>query len=272
MFLFVILLTFVIYILAITYREEKIKLKEKYDYKCFVLTVNGAKSRQERFMKHYNDTLPLEIIYGPNTRNVKVAREYEDIVEPEYFEKALEIHYDPMVKRPNITFFNLGAIGCFVGHMDFYRRCFDQGLKYAVIFEDNVVIKSPQLFNQIQEVIDEKGNNFEMCFFHCLSRLPDKTEGTLEKVKWISSTKCYLVNVDNMRKYNKYFYPMDNHIDMKHEDLIQKGARVYYKDLRKYMLIDRSKGSLIGHSYHGEKNFISRHHPQATPDDVKWGY
>ena len=24
-------------------------------------------------MKHYNDTLPLEIIYGPNTRNVKVA-------------------------------------------------------------------------------------------------------------------------------------------------------------------------------------------------------
>jgi GR25 family glycosyltransferase involved in LPS biosynthesis len=156
--------------------------------------------------------------------------------------------------------------------MDFYKRCFDQGLKYAVIFEDNVVIKSPQLFNQIQEVIDEKGNNFEMCFFHCLSRLPDKTEGNLEKVKWISSTKCYLVNVDNMRKYNKYFYPMDNHIDMKHEDLIQKGARVYYKDMRKYMLIDRSKSSLIGHSDHGEKNFISRHHPQATPDDVKWGY
>ena len=182
------------------------------------------------------------------------------------------MHYDPTVKRPNITYFNLGAIGCFVGHMDFYKRCFDQGLKYAVIFEDNVVIKSPQLFNQIQEVIDEKGNNFEMCFFHCLSRLPDKTEGNLEKVKWISSTKCYLVNVDNMRKYNKYFYPMDNHIDMKHEDLIQKGARVYYKDLRKYMLIDRSKGSLIGHSDHGEKNFISRHHPQATPDDVKWGY
>jgi len=272
MFLFVILLTFVIYILAITYREEKIKLKEKYDYKCFVLTVNGAKSRQERFMKHYNDTLPLEIIYGPNTRNVKVAREYEDIVEPEYFEKALEMHYDPLVKRPNITYFNMGAIGCFVGHMDFYKRCFDQGLKYAVIFEDNVIIKSSRLFHEIQEVIDEKGENMEMCFFQCLSRLHDKTEGTLEKVKWISSTKCYLINVDNMRKYNKYFYPMDNHIDMKHEDLIQKGARVYYKDMRKYMLIDRSKGSLIGHSDHGEKNFISRHHPQATPDDVKWGY
>tara|TARA_B110000467_G_scaffold112432_1_gene102863 strand:- start:49 stop:867 length:819 start_codon:yes stop_codon:yes gene_type:complete len=272
MFLFVILLSLVIYILVESFRKPGINKTEKYEYKCFMLTVKDAKTRQQTFLKHFDDEQPLEIIYGPNTSKVKVAREFEHIVEPEYFEKALEMHYDPTLKRPNITYFNLGAIGCFVGHMDFYKRCFDQGLKYAVIFEDNVVIKSPQLFNQIQEVIDEKGNNFEMCFFHCLSRLPDKTEGNLEKVKWISSTKCYLVNVDNMRKYNKYFYPMDNHIDMKHEDLIQKGARVYYKDLRKYMLIDRSKGSLIGHSDHGEKNFISRHHPQATPDDVKWGY
>ena len=246
--------------------------RHNYDYKCFLLTTDNAKTRQERFMKHFNGATPLDVIHGPNTKNVKIAREYEDIMDPEYFEKALEMHYDPLVKRPNITYFNLGAIGCFVGHMDFYRRCFEQDLKYAVIFEDNVIIKSPRLFDEIQKVIDEKGENFEMCFFHCLSRLPEKKEGTLEKVNWISSTKCYLVNVDNMRKYVKHFHPMDNHIDMKHEDLIAKGARVYYKDMRKYMLIDRSQGSLIGHSEHGEKDFFSRHHPHATPKDVKWGY
>ena len=114
-------------------------------------------------MKHFNGATPLDVIHGPNTKNVKIAREYEDIVDPEYFEKALEMHYDPLVKRPNITYFNLGAIGCFVGHMDFYRRCFEQDLKYAVIFEDNVIIKSPRLFDEIQKVIDEKGENFEMC-------------------------------------------------------------------------------------------------------------
>ena len=246
--------------------------RHNYDYKCFLLTTDNAKTRQERFMKHFNGATPLEVIHGPNTKNVKIAMEYEDIVDPEYFEKAIEMHYDPLVKRPNITYFNLGAIGCFVGHMDFYRRCFEQGLKYAVIFEDNVIIKSPRLFDEIQKVIDEKGENFEMCFFHCLSRLLEKKEGTLEKVNWISSTKCYLVNVDNMRKYVKHFHPMDNHIDMKHEDIIEKGARVYYKDMRKYMLIDRSQGSLIGHSEHGETDFFSRHHPHATPKDVKWGY
>ena len=49
--------------------------------------------------------------------------------------------------------------------MEFYNRCFKQGLRYAVIFEDNVVIKSTQLYEEIQNVIDEKGPNFEMCFF-----------------------------------------------------------------------------------------------------------
>jgi len=60
-------------------------------------------------------------------------------IDPEYYEKALEMHYNPSVKRPDITYFNMGAIGCFMGHMDFYDRCFDQGLRYAVIFEDNVI-------------------------------------------------------------------------------------------------------------------------------------
>jgi hypothetical protein len=184
----------------------------------------------------------------------------------------LEMYEDPTVKRPDITYFNLGAIGCFMGHMEFYQRCFDQGLKYAVIFEDNVVIDSNKIYDQIQSVIDEKGDDLEMCFFHCLSRLPDKKEGTLEKVKWISSTKCYLINVHNMRWYKRFFLPMDNHVDMKHEDLIARGARIYYKDLRRYMHIDRSHTSIIGHSDHGRRSFFSRVHPDVSIKKLKHGY
>lgn len=269
MILFIIL--FLIVILVILKYDADGK-QETYDYKCFLLTLKDQTERQERFLKSHRDDIPLEIIYGPDTRSIKVAREFEEFIEPEYFEKAVEMHYNPLIKRPDITYFNIGAIGCFMGHMEFYNRCSKQGLKYAVIFEDNVIIKSDELYAQIQGVIDEKGDDFEMCFFHCLSRLPDKKEGTLEKVKWISSTKCYLVHVDNMKEYQRHFFPMNNHVDMKHEDIIEKGARVYYKDMRDYMLIDRTHNSLIGHSNHGNKNFFSRQYPEATPDDVKWGY
>ena len=269
--IWVILILLLIAILFRVYRRQTTEGYD-YDYKCFLLTIPSEKERQERFMKYHNPTIPIEVIYGPDTRNVKNAREFENHVDPEYFEKAVELHYNPQVKRPDITYFNLGAIGCFMGHMDFYDRCFKQGLKYAVIFEDNVIIKSNKLYKEIQDIIDDRGDEFEMCFFHCLSRLPDKRDGKLEKVKWISSTKCYLINVENMKKYTKYFLPMDNHVDMKHEDLIAKGARIYYKDMRRYMKIDRTHNSTIGHSEHGRPRFFSRNHPTATPSDVIFGY
>ena len=250
-----------------------VNMKSKYQYKCFLLTMKDEKLRQERFFKNHDSSIPIEVIYGSDTRNIETAREYEDKIKPKYFNKAVEMHYNSDVIRPDITYFNMGAIGCFMGHMEFYDRCFDQGLKYAVIFEDNVIVKSNELYKQIQDVIDKKGDDFEMCFFHCLSRLPfHNEEEEIERVKWISSTKCYLVHVPNMKKYVKHFLPMDNHVDMKHEDLIAEGARVYYKDLRNYMRVDRSHSSTIGHRDHGEESFISRQYKSATVDDVKWGY
>jgi hypothetical protein len=232
------------------------------------LTIPAAKERQEQFLASHNKDVPIEVIYGADTRTMRAASEFEDRVDSDYFEKAVEMHYDPSVNRPDITYFNLGAIGCYMGHMEFYERCFRQNIKYAVIFEDNVVIKSPELYDQIQNVIDVRGDAFEMCFFHCLSRLPDLDE----RVKWISSTKCYLIHVDNMRKYHKYFLPMDNHVDMKHEDLIERGARVYYKDLREYLHIDRRHKSLIGHSNHGRPEFFSKVYPELSPMILEPGY
>jgi len=262
----------ILLLIAIILRTIRRSLREGYEYKCFLLTLPKEQVRRQRFMKHYNPQIPIEIIYGPDTREPKNAKKFENEIDSEYYEKALEMYYNPDIKRPDITYFNLGAIGCFMGHMEFYKRCFDQGLRYALIFEDNVIIKSDSFYDEVQKIIDERGDSFEMCFFHCLSRLPDKQDGKLEKVKWISSTKCYLINVQNMKRYTKYFLPMDNHIDMKHEDLIAKGARVYYKDMRRYLKIDRTHSSTIGHSEHGRPQFFSRNYPSATPDDVKFGY
>ena len=111
MILFVILIVLVIYILL------KTRTKEKYDYRCFLLTVKNEKDRQRRFFENHREDIPIEVIYGPDTRKISIAGEFEEHVEPEYFEKAIEMHYNPEIRRPDITYFNLGAIGCFMGHM-----------------------------------------------------------------------------------------------------------------------------------------------------------
>lgn len=245
------------------------------EYKCFLLTLETSADRREKFIKHYDESIPLEIIYGTDTRKLENAKKYQKIIDPSYYREALKLHYNANKTRPDITYFNLGAIGCYMGHMDFYRRCFDQNLKYAVIFEDNVVIKDKRVYREIQDVIDKKGDDFEMCFFHCLSRYPDEEKPDkdgIERVKWISSTKCYLVHVDNMKKYYKHFFPIDNHVDMKHEDIIARGARVYYKDLRHCLHIDRTHNSTIGHSNWGRRKFFSKRYPTATTDDLEYGW
>lgn len=262
-----VVLILLIMLMIISYRKKK-----GYDYTCFLLTLESEHERRDKFLQGHDETIPIEIIYGPDTRTVKRASEYEEVIVPRYFEKAVEMYYNSSIDRPDITYFNLGAIGCFMGHMAFYERCFARGLKYAVIFEDNVVVHSEDLYDQIQRVIDDKGDAFEMCFFHSLSRLSEGNEGTLERVKWISSTKCYLIHVPNMKRYTQYFLPMDNHIDMKHEDLIAKGARVFYKDLRAHIHIDRSHMSTIGHSRHGNVEFFSRQYPDATTKDLRHGF
>jgi len=263
------LLCTILYVISIRLRRVH---GDERGYKCFLLTLPSSKKRQDTFMKHHDETVPIEVIYGEDTKQVDNAAKFKHFIKPEYYKEALKMHYNPSHKRPNITYINMGAIGCYMGHMEFYDRCFSQGLKYAVMFEDNVIVKTPELYKQIQDVIDTMGDNFEICFFHCLSRLPYGQEKGLERVKWITSMKCYLINVENMKEYYKYFFPIDNHVDLKHEDLIAKGARIFYKDLQAYMKIDRTGPSTIGHHDWGDKNHFSRQYPHLTTEVLKGGY
>jgi len=46
-----------------------------------------SKGEARAFFKSHKEQIPLEVIIGPDTRIVKVAREYEDQIEEEHFEK-----------------------------------------------------------------------------------------------------------------------------------------------------------------------------------------
>jgi GR25 family glycosyltransferase involved in LPS biosynthesis len=217
--------------------------------------------------------VPVQVVHGVNTRDVETARSFEDKVHPAYMKQALKMHWNPKEERPDITYFNLGAIGAMIGHLEIHELAKRQGVKYALILEDNVVVKDDRFFREVEDVLETLGDDFEMCFFHCHQRLSDGDVGTLEKVKWISGMKAYLVNVDNMLKFHEYFFPMDNHIDNKIEDLISRGgARVFYKHMEHCISVDRTGGSTIGHSAHAKKDFFSRQHPHLDTRALKQGW
>jgi len=244
-------------------------------YDCFLLTLPESAERQKTFFRHFSKHVPITVVHGHDTKKVENARKFEKYVDPKYLEKAIEMSYDPTVIRPNITYFNLGAIGCMFGHLDVFKRAQQRGSKYALVFEDNTIVRANRFYRQVEKVIDKLGDDFEMVFFHCLSRLPDPKDDTgdkLERVKWISSTKCYLVHVPNMTNYINLFLPMNNHVDQKVEDLIKAGARVYYRDMRGYLKINRTVNSTIGHNQHHRPDFYSKNYPDATRKSLKYGY
>src|SRR6056300_1364505 len=134
-------------LMVVLYNRRRVE-KYVYDYKCFLLTIPKEVRRRETFMKHHNPDIPIEVIYGPDTRSVKTARQFENHIDPDYFEKAIEMHYNPSVKRPDITYFNLGAIGAYLGHINIMKKCIDSDVKYALIFEDNVIVKRNKMYDE----------------------------------------------------------------------------------------------------------------------------
>lgn len=252
-----------------------LRRRTRLSYQPYLLTLRESAHRQKAFFDKYNSYgVPIDVVYGVDTKKIENARKFERVVDGRYMKKALELHYNHTARRPDITFFNLGAIGAMQGHLSVFHRAADQGVKYALVMEDNVMINDPSFFGEIQNAIDVLGDDFEIVFFHCLSRFPDQDGHVpgFERLRWISSMKCYLMHVQNMEKYVAKYLPQDNHIDHKVEDLIAHGARVYYKDLRKYISIDRSTNSTIGHSKHDNPDFFSRRFPSASASELLDGF
>lgn len=252
-----------------------IRRRTRLQYQPYLLTLPSSKDRQQAFFQQYDQHgIPINVVYGVDTKKVENARRFEHQVDSRYMKKAVEMHYNHTARRPDITFFNLGAIGAMQGHLSVFERARQGGVKYALVLEDNVMVHDSLFFGEIQKTIDVLGDEFEMVFFHCLSRFPDRQghRPGYEKIRWISSMKCYLMHVPNMEKYISKFLPQDNHIDHKVEDLIADGARIFYRDLRNYISIDRSKSSTIGHSAHDNSDFFSRQFPSASSRELVGGF
>jgi hypothetical protein len=71
----------ILLLVAILFRVQRRQTTEGYSYKCFLLTIPKEDARRQKFMKYHNPEIPIEVIYGPDTRNVKTAREFENNIE-----------------------------------------------------------------------------------------------------------------------------------------------------------------------------------------------
>ena len=215
--------------------------------KAFVLTLGTDSQRYKTFINSYNLSIPLEVILGINTKIQANAEHYRHLVDPEKFN--LMYDFDKRTKiRPNHGYFNSGALGCYLGHMEFYKKSFEQNLKYSIVFEDNVVLES-SFARELNDVLKRIPNDFDVIFLHSFKRVSNqviKCDKEIDLLKWINSTKCYFINVQNMKKYYNLFYPIETHVDLAYEKLIFNGAKVYYIKMNSIKVMNNT--STINHT------------------------
>jgi len=219
--------------------------------KFFLLTLKKSENRRNNFLKRFNNLktdIPLEIIWGVDTTIPKNAEPYRDLINPYNYKIMYDLDSGKR-KRTKGSDFNSGAFGAFLGHTTFYKKCFEEHLKYAIIFEDNVLLE-PSFINELNQALTNIPKDFDVCLFHYNNKISTtikSCKSTIEKILSFESGKCYLINVEGLKKYYNLFFPMDNHFDAKYKDLIEKGANVYLIPL-KSIKIDYSTGSVICHS------------------------
>jgi len=219
--------------------------------KIFVLSLKESTKRRQNFTDSYNKlniNIPLEIIWGIDTKIPKNAEPYRSLVDPYKFSIMYDLDNGTRL-RQSISDFNSGALGCYLGHLDFYKNSFKQNLKYSIICEDNVILEN-NFLNELNEI--KVPSDFDIIFFHCWRNISEDSNcNNIKSIKRIMGTKCYLINVNNMKKYYKFFYPINNHIDDKYKDLVKQGCKIYYYPLES-IKVD-SVISTIGHA-DGEKD------------------
>ena len=217
--------------------------------KIFVLSMKVSQERRQNFLNSYKNLksgIPLQIIWGVDTKIPKNAEPFRDQVDPYKFSIMYDLDSGKR-ERTKLSEFNSGALGCYLGHMEFYRECFRQKLKYALICEDNVVFSQNFLAEWKSLSVP---NDFDVLFFHAWNTIGeyDVCNSRVKTLKKVMGTKCYLINVESMKRYYQHFFPIDNHVDFKYRDLIEKGCRVYYYPLNTIEVVYTKESSTIGHS------------------------
>jgi GR25 family glycosyltransferase involved in LPS biosynthesis len=215
--------------------------------KCFVINLIESTDRYNKFIANYNSSIPLERIDGIDTHKRENVERYKSLVEPDKFNIMFEFENGKL--RPDYTYFNPGALGCYLSHMEVYKKCFEQNLKYVIVFEDNVIMQK-NFDNELDKALTNLGDDFDICFLNCkihVGDLIEKCNTLIKKIKYIMSTKCYIINVENMKRYYELFYPIYTHIDIAHEKLVNSGANIYLINMNS-IKVD-SSNSTIKHSF-----------------------
>lgn len=192
--------------------------------KAYVINLEKNKHRYQRFMNSYNLNIPIERF------DAIVGKE----LDPEmYISKNA---YDTLLQAENNGYrkrhseLTRGAIGCYLSHVELYKKLLNDECEYYLIFEDDSQI-IPNCEKVIHEAIKNAPSDWDMISFargygYSYTEIKEK----YTKYYHFFGLTCYLINKKGAKKFLEEFNskPITMQIDSKMSLMIRNGNFVVY--------------------------------------------
>jgi GR25 family glycosyltransferase involved in LPS biosynthesis len=208
--LLLIIIVIIFGFLKINYKNENFEDSNIID--MYVITL-GKQERMENIKKQEQKiNNKIEIFNAVNGKNLDIDNlKNNNILENE---NKLSENYNH----------KMGEIGCYLSHLNIYKKIKENNKKgYTIIFEDDFLINSDNLINEVKKAIDvlnSKNIDFDFLF---LGNLNDNHgENIADNLYYIDKnvnlygTHGYIINNKNIDKIidnlNKIVKPIDNSI------------------------------------------------------------
>lgn len=231
----IIVVVFVIFLTIIWYFYPK---KESKIIKAHVINLEKNKERYERFMESYDlNEIHIERF------NAIVGKDLdpEKYISKNAYNKLLLM--EEKGYRTQHSELSRGAIGCYLSHVELYKKLINDNCEYYLIFEDDAILL-PDSYNTILEILKTAPKDWDIINLsvgYGYTYYKDFVSDEYIKYKHFYGTLCYIINKKGARKILEEFEskPMTMQIDSKMSHMIQNDKLVMY-GCKNYCILERS--------------------------------
>lgn len=184
------------------------------NFDCHIINLDRNTSRLAGSLNYYNQSdlnfVPLKRFSAIDGKKLELS-EIEKIVTPSVYKGILEL--DSTNKRSRESQLTRGMIGCYLSHLEIYKKILEGKYNMGIVFEDDIVIDSNIYKNSIKDIDKIYPCDWDIILLGYITFFDYKDQGDYYDVYNFWGLQGYVISKKGAKKIIKYGLPINQQID-----------------------------------------------------------
>jgi exopolysaccharide biosynthesis predicted pyruvyltransferase EpsI/GR25 family glycosyltransferase involved in LPS biosynthesis len=178
----------------------------------FYINLDDNKDRNEDIIKLIKkfDFKNSKRIPAVNTKTFENVLKYEVLILEDSLNK-LKINNNKQSRTKHLELTN-GSIGCYISHLNVYKKMLENNVEFALVFEDDLTIDciKEEFWNVIKDI--NIPPDTDIFLLDAIYSKNNKNE-IISKIKFFLCLHCYIITLNGAKKILEIAYPIEMQID-----------------------------------------------------------